>query len=108
MKTYKVTIIEKEYTLKFEGKKEVSRSLYDTRVYLMVMKGNNKQHARVRAKRCAKGTLKPSKTSFTQVSVGKAYKCWNGLLYEEGQVFYPHEKDIARDSNWRETIKEMV
>lgn len=86
---FKVRVIEKEFKIKLDDAgNELSRSVWDESIYFIVMSGPRKQDARLKAKGFVQENLVHTPTKFTQVSVGRAYKC-DGTLSEGTKIEIP-------------------
>lgn len=101
---YKVRVVEHVYKVKTEEVDgevvETSRKLWDTKIYNVIVAADSKKLARFAAEK------KVDAPKQGYVSKIKAGKVWH--TDEPEGVSEPEEKEVVRDVNWRETIKEMV
>lgn len=95
---YKVRVVEHIYKLKTEDD-GVKEKLWDTKVYNVTVEADSKNAA----KKVAITKVYSEQTGY--VHKFNAGKVWAGTVLG---VCEPEEKDVCRDENWRETIKEMA
>lgn len=99
---FKVRVVDSIFKIR-EVDGETTRRLWDTKIYNVVVEAKSKKSARFVAVDVVKETINKEPNYEHEVQAGRVWP-----TDDETMVYEVEGKNVARDENWRETIKELA